>query len=401
MTSELPAALAKVRDLASAFGVSATNLSSASRQIPDFRSQLEVIEAAISAHSALGPFLGKFVIGPSGGGPIHAYSLACHLARRVLSDVSPDTAIAEVAEFIKSPRVDVQTIYCITGASVATSISLGDRITVARPEDLPNSELRQRFFSEEFYLSGSGLDMMQETPTAAIVWRWSIDPAIIEPSELLSKLAGEDQQAESAAFDRAFASIALSCTGTIQRSHRYHDVAQPGFPGMGQSWSPGLALGMRGREPSAIDVDLCMHLYRCAEVFREWDTFQRVVKRFARANLRGDRVDAHLDLGIVAESLLGHGSGESGEIRHRLANRAAWLLGSSFDERLEIVRKMKRLYDLRSSAAHEGHLPDSGSKKWTKDDISTSNELCAQLLRKTLEHGRFITEWDAITLGSS
>ncbi len=69
-----------------------------------------------------------------------------------------------------------------------------------------------------------------------------------------------------------------------------------------------------------------------------------------------DFADQAIDLGIALEALLLHelGKEDRGELRYRLSLRGAWLGGGDEQERAEIQRTLKAVYDLRSRAVHAG-----------------------------------------------
>ena len=74
----------------------------------------------------------------------------------------------------------------------------------------------------------------------------------------------------------------------------------------------------------------------------------------SRFNMYFDRTlveDQLLDLAICLEALFTK-SGESSEVTDKISRRVGRLLGSSQEERLEVVSKAKRLYQLRSSLVH-------------------------------------------------
>jgi hypothetical protein len=108
---------------------------------------------------------------------------------------------------------------------------------------------------------------------------------------------------------------------------------------------------------------------------------------------RRSQKDQALDCGIALEMLLGGDARE--EISYRLALRAALFLGKTLDERRELRKKMKKLYDLRSAVAH-------GSHKTHKDagDVTTAGfGVCAAIIRKMVERGS-IPVWADLELGA-
>ena len=112
-------------------------------------------------------------------------------------------------------------------------------------------------------------------------------------------------------------------------------------------------------------------------------------------------VDRMIDLGIAFEALYLL-AGERGEIRFKLAVRAAWHLGKDKDDRNKLLTKFKQIYDRRSKAVHSGKLDKTA--KFGEEDIPVLDfiervqDLCRQSIIKIMEDGRF-PNWNDLILG--
>ena len=98
--------------------------------------------------------------------------------------------------------------------------------------------------------------------------------------------------------------------------------------------------------------------------------------------LQGARRSAALSVKVAHyctafESLL---STDSTELSHKLAERLAWLLASTPEERLSIFRTLKASYGIRSRAVHGASL----SRKKIEDDLVRAAHDCDELLRKLI-----------------
>ncbi|MGH6957750.1 MAG: hypothetical protein ACREEW_13885, partial [Caulobacteraceae bacterium] len=123
------------------------------------------------------------------------------------------------------------------------------------------------------------------------------------------------------------------------------------------------------------------------------EPLRRAIERLGRARAASDDVERALELGICAEIALTHADMGSGEIAFRLATRIAWLLGGTPDERVQIFREAKALYDARSKAVHEGRLSHR-----VQPDLVSGDRLVTQALRAILAHGAF-PDWNRLTMG--
>jgi hypothetical protein len=110
---------------------------------------------------------------------------------------------------------------------------------------------------------------------------------------------------------------------------------------------------------------------------------QTALRRFGFAGERIRAEDQLIDLVIAAEAIFL--AGEQQESAHKLALRAALLLGGSAGTPAEVFRTMKRAYNARSKVAHGGEVPDL---KFANGDPATLDDyvlLVEGYLRQTLK----------------
>ena len=128
---------------------------------------------------------------------------------------------------------------------------------------------------------------------------------------------------------------------------------------------------------------------------------QIAIDRWVRSWTNKDLVDSIIDLGIAFESLYVPDS-DRGEIRFKLAVRAAWHLGKDKEDRNQRLRQLKQIYDRRSKAVHSGQ--PSQPVKFGTDEVSISEfirrsqELCRDSIMKFLEKGQF-PDWNSLIIG--
>ena len=112
-------------------------------------------------------------------------------------------------------------------------------------------------------------------------------------------------------------------------------------------------------------------------------------------------IDKIIDLGIAFEALYVPDGG-SGEIRFRLAVRAAWHLGKDKEDRNKLLQKFKQIYDCRSNAVHSGKLDERvrfGEEHIpTSEFIQRAQNLCRESIMKILED-RKLPNWNSLILG--
>ena len=139
------------------------------------------------------------------------------------------------------------------------------------------------------------------------------------------------------------------------------------------------------------------------------------VRRFSYASDRDRDDDRLVDLMIAAESLFLSDAGapqERGELRYRLALRAAFFIDAPDCPRLAVFRHMKRAYDARSSIVHGAGGIGNDLLKSLKDTpismiefVQVTLNLVRIAIKKRIEiaaaKGNSGVDWDALIIPST
>lgn len=134
------------------------------------------------------------------------------------------------------------------------------------------------------------------------------------------------------------------------------------------------------------------------------ETLRVPIDRWIKSKTPERDIDKMIDLGIALEALYVPDSGE-GEIRFKLAVRAAWYLGKDKEDRDDLLKKFKQIYDARSRSVHNGRLGQTvkfGEERIpTSDFIERTQCLCRKSLLKMLEEPKIPDKdyWDRLVLG--
>lgn len=112
--------------------------------------------------------------------------------------------------------------------------------------------------------------------------------------------------------------------------------------------------------------------------------------------------DNMIDLGIAMESFFLSGSQERDQLSFRFRLRGSLYLGQTLDQRGMLIKEFREIYRCRSSAVHEGKLPDevsvNGENIPIREFIKRSQNLFKRSLLKVIESGEW-PEWTTIELG--
>lgn len=124
------------------------------------------------------------------------------------------------------------------------------------------------------------------------------------------------------------------------------------------------------------------------------DAVRLALKHLAAAVAVRSPEEKALSLGIAAEAVLLHGYKERQQLSLTLRLAGAWLLGADYEKRKEIYGRLKRLYEMRSVAAHGERL--SGERKDLLTELLTIERTVADVIQgfvnrsDGLEHTRLL-----------
>jgi hypothetical protein len=125
---------------------------------------------------------------------------------------------------------------------------------------------------------------------------------------------------------------------------------------------------------------------------RERELIRRGASRLSSALRRADEFDMAVDLGVALEVIFLSGNVYDGSIGFRLRVLASRLLRQERGERQIVEEQIKSLYQLRSSAAHSGHVSASG-----REVLESGTVLAGEALRYVVRNG--LPDWDTVLFG--
>ena len=135
---------------------------------------------------------------------------------------------------------------------------------------------------------------------------------------------------------------------------------------------------------------------------RGFRSLRVATRRFGSASHERDMEDSLIDLMICAEALLLSAAGDArrrGELRYRLSNHGAFLLGGDAKERRELARLFGRLYDERSAVVHGGYL----NAARVKDDLPEGVAAIRRALTIAISAkagGSWPPDWNTLVYGA-
>ena len=104
-----------------------------------------------------------------------------------------------------------------------------------------------------------------------------------------------------------------------------------------------------------------------------------------------------IELRIALESVLLNEDKGTGEKRHRLSTRGAWLLGETFAQRKSHFDTLRNVYDCASSVIHGG-TPKVKAGRDLGQDIAEAQDLCRDAILRIVA-ARRMPDWSDLILG--
>ena len=176
----------------------------------------------------------------------------------------------------------------------------------------------------------------------------------------------------------------------------------------GMSWSE-TGVALTGEAEPILEIDE-QRLRANAAALQDADDHVRIaVERWMKSRGSGYPHDAHVDMRIALEALYLTNSGserDRGELRFRVALRAAWHLGDSPERRREIFSTLRNAYDTGSKVVHTGKFVGKRPKGVSKQSFRhvsypidhEASELCRQGILKRLAKKKE-PDWSKLVLG--
>lgn len=324
--------------------------------------------------------------------------LAEWLTRRARQE-DPATALADMKRYAASENFPAIQVMALAGVKTDEAHAFSDDIQLIPFDELPESAVKRKL-GFPFSVRKS------DNPSTALVRRLEHPVRHEEPgSGGISDELAEINRAPELRDARLCLSVGGPC-GPVRSANWVE--APDSVPMLGRtlgSISHSRPLGVEVRQSYEIDnsdvavaADFYSDFTAASPSTQDW--IRVALERLISSMQRYSEVEAAIDLGIATETIFLHDIDDPGELSFRIRNRAARLLGSDKQERLKIYRLFTDVYALRSTAVHEGRVPDEKRGRKPRSVLSDGSEYLAQAIRKVVrENIDSPQDWQAVTLG--
>ena len=327
-------------------------------------------------------------------------------------------AVSDFDRYAKENCVRVKDVALLEGIRIETPVQVDDGIQLI---PLPDSTSNLSGHFAPFVYPFSHLPLHHFCSKTLLVVDYSVCPAFLRPrdkstteQEYFKRIMHSRQTHVASVVEKLSQALSLACNQAI------------GFSVMWKQWPRNELFCLGPVELSAVitsvmnsaelslfrvsnmfsntDVDEAQRLYKCfknrslSENLRT--PIQRWISSKGAANL--NLIDSIIDVGIALETLYLSKSESSGEISFRLSVRAAWHLGQDVEDRKRLQDTLKKIYDRRSKAVHNGTLDEEiqcgGKRILISEFIELAQDLCRKSIFKIFKDGR-IPDWNSLILG--
>lgn len=317
---------------------------------------------------------------------------------RLAAGDSPTVTVEAFASLLDVNRITAQRVTAVWGLNPASPVGLADGIRLVSLNDLPLSPAKEELLKER----RPGPFTVVVRARAAIVQDVDVWPLYL-PAGQGAPERGDAWEFKYLPESLCALLVLLTDDGApVVRVAEWTDFP-PGVPVFEPGGYGGNApYPQLGREiaPTEYDPDLARSL-TTRFLALERDERRRMLlgcRRLSDAALWDEFVsDIAINLGVSLEAFLSDPKDPSDGIGYRLRTRAGRLLGGAAEHRDEVVRQVKRLYEIRSAAAHgsdvDGHpsgqqkVEIGGKKRFpgeVRDELDAGRRLAVRIARTIL-----------------
>ena len=331
----------------------------------------------------------------AGGGRVGAGVSGYWVLDRLCEGLGAHEVCKLAEEQIERNELQFHDVRVVYGVQVHHRVEIVGATYLCPPDELPADHYRNTAFASRV----SWRDELEDC--AALVQPYILAPVLFHRDDQVAINQKHERILAAAEMRREFAnkvrfSLALASNGAISIPKYYETADARNILCQGAGMfsplnSPYIFQHLQVDE-AAVRVNL-----EALERFRPQDAIMLACDRLIRSRAPGDLADRMMDLGVALEVLMMHGAGsENQEINYKLRTRAGWLLGRDPNERDNIAKIAKALYEARSRAAHRGHVrSDTFATRLPEFD-----DLIFRLIRELLIRGTF-PNWDILTFGGA
>lgn len=319
-----------------------------------------------------------------------------------INEFGEETARNNLDRYLDSNEVPVLSVLWVLGIEVAETIELTHGLKIVPAYQMPDSREKEHYLKHDFHVLGH----QHPKPKSAIVFETSVRRDF-DPEEDPAQGFDQDKEFWDASKLLYETSLALnvienvSCIPYFSTSYTLPSLPIGLFGGSGGGFS---LHDVIGHSTTKISAEQAVEINQVLDSFFALDEaekkrFHRILSRLSQSKRRHQIEDKLLDLGIALEMALLEDNRNNQQLSLSFRLRGAWLIAKDAEQRAEVYRQLRTIYEHRSQVAHSGVLCGNDNEK-----INAVNErypefcnLAEKILHKLICEGK--PEWSKLLLG--
>jgi hypothetical protein len=319
-----------------------------------------------------------------------------------INEFGEETAHHNLNHYLDSNEVPVLSTLWVLGIEVEETIELTHGLKIVPASQMPDSREKEHYLKYDFHILGH----QHPKPKSAIVFETTVrrdfdseeDPALgFEQDKKFwdsSKLLYETSLALNVIEN-------VSCIPYFATSYTLPTLPIGLFGGSGGGFS---LHDVIGHSTSKISAEQAEEINKVLDSFfalneSEKKRFHRILSRLSQSKRRHQIEDKLLDLGIALEMALLEDNSNNQQLSLSFRLRGAWLIAEGAEQRAEVYRQLRMIYDYRSQVAHSGVLCGNDAEKINavSEKYPEFCNLAEKILHKLICKGK--PEWSKLLLG--
>lgn len=318
------------------------------------------------------------------------------------NEFGKETVERYLRDFLKEDEIEVINALWVLGIEVDEPIELDDGYIIQSAKGMPDSRDKELFLQRRFQPTA------QPSPVPAVA---------ITKACRVKKIFNDQDPADDQDLNQEFWNVGrrlhdislilnvlnnVSCLPYYSTSYPSSGTPFGPFGGSGGGSSLYDVMGHSSTKISSQDRVSINALMKSYESLGDPEKvrIRRILFRLSQAKRRVQIEDKILDLGITMEMLLLQDNRNNDQLSLSFRLRGSWLLGISPENRIEIYRQLRDIYNYRSQVAHSGVLckGDAAKIEAVRNAFPMYQSFAENICRKIIQNGK--PDWDKVVLNA-